>query len=203
MIKLLVIGFGNFQQYSENPSGDLAELVNGLTYYDIKVVGCKIDVDWKRSWPEVLREVINLQPACVVAIGQAEDPFIRLEKTAKNLTGKIYDNQGNLPEHTKIVIDAPDTYTSTLPTKWLEETINNNSPNTLIRARVSEDAGDYLCNFIFYNIMHYLDEMVPFRGFVHIPPYPINDSSLYTRNNVISQGVFTIKQIAKWLGQEI
>ena len=65
----------------------------------------------------------------------------------------------------------------------------------LIHGEPSTDAGSYLCNFLFYHVMHFLGDRVPFRGFIHVPPY----GSGLLRDEVQAAGVFLVAELARWM----
>lgn len=94
--------------------------------------------------------------------------MIRLERIAINLDDyAIPDNEGNQPREEKIVQNAPDAYFSTLPLRNYYEKLCD----AKIPVHYSLSAGSYLCNHLFFQVMHYLHQQnrtIP-AGFIHIP----------------------------------
>jgi pyroglutamyl-peptidase len=210
---LLVTGFGPFENYPENPSGDIAALVHGLQIASVRVVGQHLPVAWREAWPTIQTAVRAHQPLALLCLGVAPDPFIRLEILAKNLALPAGDVLGAKPEAGvwwRIVADAPPAYYTTLPLDWLRERLQHRRNQlvaagvvgeAVVRAELWPDAGYYLCNHVFFQAMHHLGEEVPYRGFVHVPRYPIGEETEGARREVWASGVFLVEELACWLGE--
>jgi pyroglutamyl-peptidase len=112
------------------------------------------------------------QPEIVVAVGQAGGrPSFSLERVAINLQdAAIPDNQGDQPVDQSIQEDGPSAYFSTLPVKAIVAELRKHG----IPAEVSHSAGTYVCNTVFYGLMHAVGvSQSPIRaGFVHVPYLP-------------------------------
>ena len=67
-----------------------------------------------------------------------------------------------------------------------------------IHGEPSSDAGSYLCNFVFYHVMHFLGDRVPFRGFIHVPPYGLG----LLREEVQAAGAFLVAELARWMASD-
>jgi pyroglutamyl-peptidase len=82
----------------------------------------------------------------------------------------IPDNIGNQPVDELIVPGGATAYLSTLPIKAMVENICTGN----IPASVSNTAGTYVCNHLFYGLMHFLAAEGNIRrgGFIHIPYFP-------------------------------
>ena len=94
--------------------------------------------------------------------------LISVEKVAINLCHyDIPDNAGSQPQDEAVVAGAPKAYFSTLPVRELVQ----NMTDTGARAGISYSAGTYVCNALFYGLMHHIDKnSLPIRaGFVHLP----------------------------------
>src|SRR5690625_2697609 len=94
-----------------------------------------------------------------------------LERVAINVNdARIADNEGNQPIDTTVVEDGPVGYWSTLPIKAIVEALRNQG----IPASVSQTAGTFVCNHIFYGLMHQIKQMDRDvrGGFIHIPFLP-------------------------------
>src|SRR5699024_4310743 len=94
-----------------------------------------------------------------------------LERVAINVNdARIADNEGNQPIDTPVVEDGPVGYWSTLPIKAIVEALRNQG----IPASVSQTAGTFVCNHIFYGLMHQIKQMDRDvrGGFIHIPFLP-------------------------------
>ena len=80
---------------------------------------------------------------------------------------RIPDNEGNQPTDEPIVKGAPAAYFTRLPVKAMVRAMKEAG----VPASVSNTAGTFVCNHIFYGLMHLLAEEGNLRrgGFVHIP----------------------------------
>jgi pyroglutamyl-peptidase len=98
------------------------------------------------------------------------DRGISLERTAVNLDLAIIpDNEGNQPLGRPVITGAPPTYSSTLPIQAILSALRKEG----LPAAVSESAGTYVCNHVFYGLMSRLAQEPSTRGgFVHVPRVP-------------------------------
>jgi pyroglutamyl-peptidase len=211
---LLVTGFGPFENYPENPSGDVAAAADGSSVAGVRVVGRRIPVHWREAWEAVRAAVAEHRPRALLCLGVAPDSFIRLEVLAKNAARPCPDVGGQKPQLfalLRIVEGAPAAYWTTLPVDWLQgrlaqrhrRTTTGNEAGTFVSAEPWPDAGWYLCNYLFYHVMHFLGGQVPYRGFVHVPRYPAADAGAGApRGEVLAAGVFLVEELARWLGEQ-
>lgn len=171
--RLLVTGFGPFGGVKHNPSGETAKAVDGRKINNVLVRGEELMVSWTSAWPRVLQVVEEFQPHVLLCLGVSQDSFLRLETTASNIAARVTDVEGNFPSlgnSNFIIENGPETYTSTLPLEELSQRLSLPFP-----VEFTDDAGEYLCNYLFYRVMHHLDSIVPTRGFIHVPPFINNE----------------------------
>lgn len=96
------------------------------------------------------------------------------ERVAINIDDfRIADNKGNQPIDVPIVSDGPDAYFSTLPIKAITQRVQERG----IPCQVSNSAGTFVCNHLFYGVQHYLRNSHIKHGFIHIPLLPEQDVS--------------------------
>ena len=155
MHTLLVTGFGAFPGVAENPSGALARALDGLEHRGVRIIGREIETSWARAWPALAKLAEAEAPDALVMLGVSPRADVELELTARNMCGLRDDCDGRQPEETLLVADGPATLATTLPWQALD-------------VATSEDAGEYLCNAVFYLAQHHLPA-IPLRGFVHLP----------------------------------
>jgi pyroglutamyl-peptidase len=95
---------------------------------------------------------------------------LSLERIAINVDdARIPDNAGQQPIDTPIVEGGPAAYFSTLPIKAMMVGLRDAG----FPAEISQTAGTYVCNHIFYGLMHALRDKRNVRGgFIHIPYSP-------------------------------
>ncbi len=198
---LLVTGFGPFENHLENPSGDIAEAIQGKDIAGIALVGRRITVSWREAWDAIRAAVEEVQPQALLCLGVASDPFIRLEVLAKNASLPcldVLDEKPQLGPLLRIVEGALPAYWTTLPVEWLRERLHMEQP--AVAAALWPDAGWYLCNHVFFHVMHFLEGRVPYRGFIHVPRYPgVEEKGWPSRAEVLYSGVFLVEELARWL----
>ena len=108
----------------------------------------------------------------VIAVGQAGGRLeINPERVAINVDDfRIPDNGGFQPIDEPIVAVSPVVYLSTLPIKAMVEAMRQAG----VPAAVSNSAGTFVCNHLFYGLMHHLAQSGSSTrgGFIHIPYLP-------------------------------
>ena len=207
---ILVTGFTAFQEFDRNPSGDIAETVNGKQMNGFRVKGIRLPVSWHSAWPLIRKNAETLKPAAWLGFGLAPDPFLRLETTARNEARNFYDEFGKLPLPTgagEIIAGHTPTIPSALPLDWLREKLLIRNFATLgtypLEVRYSDDAGGYICNHVFYLAMSELQEKIPVRGFIHVPPYTRDTAAGGPGDkDLIDVGLFIVECLAEWLAGE-
>jgi pyroglutamyl-peptidase len=93
---------------------------------------------------------------------------IAVERIAVNIKDPgVPDNAGHQPVDEPIDETGPAAYFSTLPIKPIVARLAGEG----IPARVSDTAGTYTCNYVFYRLMRTLAEHRPraIGGFIHVP----------------------------------
>jgi pyroglutamyl-peptidase len=113
----------------------------------------------------------EVRPTLVLALGQAggRDGFT-VERVAINVDdGRIADNAGRQPIDEPVVPGGPAAYFATLPIKAMVAALQRAG----WPAAVSQTAGTYVCNHVFYGLMHNLRRRRRVRaGFMHLPWLP-------------------------------
>jgi pyroglutamyl-peptidase len=108
------------------------------------------------------------EPDVVVAVGEAGGrTSVDLERVAVNLDdARIPDNADNRPIDRPVVAGAPVAYLSGLPIKACAAAVEGLG----VPGGVSNTAGSFVCNHVFFSLMHLLDGRPGVRGgFVHVP----------------------------------
>ena len=116
---------------------------------------------------EALRE---LEPDLVLALGQAGGRTeLSLERVAINIDdARIADNAGNRPIDEAVLPNAPAAYFSTLPIKAMVAGLREAG----YPAGISQTAGTFVCNHVFFGLQHRLHGSGVRSGFMHIPLLP-------------------------------
>lgn len=114
------------------------------------------------------------RPALVIAVGQAGGrPGVSLERVAINIDDASQpDNAGFQPIDQPVLAQGPAAYFSSLPIKAMLRDLRQAG----FTAEVSQSAGTYVCNHVFYGLMHALATRPALAGsrggFVHVPYLP-------------------------------
>ncbi len=169
-MKVLITGFTPFGGEKVNPS---YEIVKKIEIKGHEIIKLEVPTVFDKASKVVYESIKEHQPDIVIALGQAGmRTAISVERVAINIIdARISDNEGNQPIDEFIKEDGENAYFSNLPIKRMVDTIRNNG----IPAYVSDSAGTYVCNYLFYNIMYYIHKEFPKikGGFIHVP-YEMN-----------------------------
>ena len=171
-MKVLITGFEPFGESSINPSQLLVEGAATAFPNGIEIVKAVLPVE-RTAGPEALIDaLLRHQPDAAICFGLAAGrPAISLERVAVNLMDyRIPDNAGETVQDQPVAPEGPPAYFSRLPLTAMHAALQANG----IPAELSLTAGAYLCNQIFYTLMHHLAthrREIP-AGFIHLPACP-------------------------------
>ena len=168
---ILVTGFEPFGGESENPSQEIAQQLNGHVVARHRLIGRILPCVFGAANQELRGLLDEFQPAAVICVGQAGGrKEITPERVAINVDdARIPDNAGAQPVDRPVVPRGPAAYWSTLPIKAIVRALRARG----IPAAVSQTAGTFVCNHVFYGLMHELRRQKKVRGgFIHVPFLP-------------------------------
>jgi len=167
MKTLLITGFEPFGGDELNPALEAVKRLEGFQLEGARVVTCTVPVVLQTSIDAVIGAIKTHKPDYVMTVGQAGGrSAITPERVAINIDDyRIPDNEGNQPIDQKVLGNGPDAYFSTLPIKAMVKAMQDKG----IPAQLSNTAGTFVCNHLFYGIQHYLRDTNINHGFVHIP----------------------------------
>lgn len=174
MASLLLTGFEPFDGETVNPSGEIALALHGRDLGGHRVHGVVLPCRFGAARDALRAALQQTTPALVVALGQASRAEISIERVAINVDdARIPDNGGAQPIDVPIASDGPAAYFSTLPIKAITRALQRAG----LPAQVSQTAGTFVCNHVFYGLMHELAAMpdaskAPRGGFIHVPLLP-------------------------------
>ena len=169
---ILLTGYEAFGDFKVNPSIAACMHLNDKIYNGYRVVVEEIPMRFGEVKDEIEGHVGKYKPAAVLSTGvSSEGACIKLERVAINLTtAKGPSKKEQLPEGEPIRAGGPVGYFSTFPLgKFLDGLKRVGIP-----AVISNSAGTFGCNLIFYQLMDYLDREsinIP-AGFIHVPRLP-------------------------------
>lgn len=169
--QVLLTGFAPFGGESVNPSAEIARLLHGSSIAGHAVEGALLPCVFGAAITELRRQIRATKPVLVICVGQAGGRAdITPERVAINVDdARIADNAGRQPVDRAIARRGPAAYWSTLPIKAIVAVLRERG----IPASVSQTAGTFVCNHVFYGLMHELRAQRRIRGgFIHVPFLP-------------------------------
>lgn len=187
-MKILVTGFDPFGSDKINPA---IEAVKKLpdTIKGAKIIKLEIPTVFNKSAQVVHQAIVKEQPDYVLNVGQAGGrSALTPERVAININdGRIPDNDGYQPLDEPIQPDGDTAYFTQLPIKAMAKAIRAAG----LPAIVSNTAGTYVCNHIFYQVQYMRTKEFPKlkAGFIHIPFLP---EQVITRPNQPSMALADI-----------
>jgi pyroglutamyl-peptidase len=172
---VLLTGFQPFGGEQVNSSWQAVSALHGTRIAGHRVVARELPVAFGASLKALRAALRDMRPALVICVGQAGGRAqLSLERVAINIDdARIPDNTGQQPVDVPVVAEGPAAYFSTLPVKAMRHALNAAG----FPAEVSQTAGTYVCNHVFYGLMHALRRQRIVRaGFIHIPYSPAQAS---------------------------
>lgn len=171
MPRVLLTGFDPFGGETTNPSWQAVAALHGQRIAGHRVVAVQLPTTFKGSEKALRRALREHAPRRVIAVGQAGGRSqISLEQVAINLIdARIPDNEGRRPVDVPVIEEGPAAYFATLPLKAMLHALRAEG----IPSGISFTAGTYVCNAVFYALMHSLRRRPGvLAGFVHVPYLP-------------------------------
>ncbi|WP_083745574.1 pyroglutamyl-peptidase I [Variovorax sp. KK3] len=170
---MLLTGFEPFDKDAINPSWEAVRALDGWRCEGAVVHARRISCVFGAALRELDAAIDELQPVLAIGVGQAGGRSeITPERVAINVDdGRICDNAGCQPIDEPVVPGAPAAYFSTLPIKAMVRELRTAG----IPASVSNSAGTFVCNHLFFGLMHRIaTRPAPGLrgGFIHIPYLP-------------------------------
>ena len=173
MTSALLTGFDPFGEWASNPSWDALVRADQLGLFgDLEVRLARAPVTWENAFTALDDAVREQAPDFAISFGlhggmkDRGPETIYIESTARNRDGASKpDNAGIQRAALPIERGGPDTLPSGLPCDAIAAALRDAG----FQAEVSQDAGAYLCNHLFYRGALAFGGSFPY-GFVHVPP---------------------------------
>lgn len=168
---ILLTGFEPFGDIEVNPSQVLVEQIGNTLpgFPDVQIQAEILPCRFREASERVISLLHKCNPDIMVSLGVAvRDTQLSLERIARNIDHtSLPDNAGVVLQGVPIVQDGPATYESTLPLSAMLHALREHH----IPSAISEDAGTYVCNHIFYVARHQiaLEKLKTRCGFIHVP----------------------------------
>jgi len=171
MKSILLTGFEPFGGSRLNPSIEACKKYDEKVFNDFKIRVVEIPLKYKEIRSFLIEVIEGNKPIAIICTGQAGSSTINLERVAINVAdARIPYNCGTQPIDEPIVVNGPVAYFSSLPLRKILSALQN----AKIPSTISNRAGTFGCNHIFYELMHYLSQKnldIP-AGFIHVPSLP-------------------------------
>lgn len=173
-LTVLLTGFDAFGGATVNSSGLAVQALHTRLIAGHCIVASLLPTTFEVSLAELMRLLHLHKPDLVICVGQAGGrSAISIERVAINLQdASMADNAGVQPLDCPVVPGGPAAYFSTLPVKAMLHALTA----CAIPAEISHSAGTFVCNHVFYALMHaqaLLKETSRVRGgFIHVPWLP-------------------------------
>lgn len=171
---VLVTGFDAFGGDAINPSWLLAQALHRRSIAGHRVVAAQLPTVFGDALTALDGLLHQHRPVLVICLGLASGrAALSLERIAININdARIADNRGAWPIDTAVVAGGPAAYFSSLPIKAMLLALRKAG----VAAEVSQTAGTFVCNHVFYGLMHALATHRRFKqvrgGFIHVPFLP-------------------------------
>lgn len=195
--RILLTGFDPFNGAQVNPSWQAVQALHNRQIGGRRVVAAQLPTVFGDSLRVLDTLLDQLRPELVICVGQAGGRrALSLERVAINVDdAPIPDNAGCQPVDRPVAPGAPVAYFSGLPIKAALAALQREG----LPAEVSQTAGTFVCNHVFYGLMHRLATHPGLRhargGFVHVPWLPEQGSPSLPLADVVS-GLRTVVRAA-------
>ena len=181
-MNVLLTGFEPFDKDPLNPSWEVARALDGWQPAAMNaactVRAVQLPCVFGDAIARLDEAMAQWQPTLVICLGLAGGRTeITPERVAINVDdARIPDNAGRQPVDTAVQAGGPAAYFSTLPIKAMVRDMRAAG----VPAAVSNTAGTFVCNHIFYALMHRLAAQAAHTtgaggvrgGFIHVPALP-------------------------------
>ncbi|NEG54992.1 pyroglutamyl-peptidase I [Bifidobacterium platyrrhinorum] len=172
-LSVVISGFDHYEDVRVNPSSEVPRIlaeqgVDGLDDVDLTIHAVSLPVSFAKAWPTLLGTIEETRPNIVIATGLKHAARgVMLERCATNLMDAAKPDVDNVtPRRAPIDPDGPGAYWTRLPLRAILADFSRDA----IPATLSSDAGTFVCNSLFYNLLNWAhgQEKV-LAGFVSLP----------------------------------
>ena len=170
-MRALVTGFEPFAGDCVNPAAEALRLLPE-SLGSLAVATTILPTAFGRALDALDAAVAAGRPEIVLCLGLAGGrAALSLERVAINVDdARIADNDGRQPVDAPVVPGGPAAYFATLPIKAAAAALRRAG----LPAAVSNSAGTFVCNHVFYGLLHLAATRLPGTrcGFLHLPYLP-------------------------------
>jgi pyroglutamyl-peptidase len=171
MQTILITSFGPFPGAPFNPTGPLVARLAKLRLVHTKIITHIFETSYKavdRDLPKLLK---RHKPDAILMFGLASRArIVRIETRAQNALAVLPDAAGKIPKRHAIAPRRPVAVPMALPSQLLVQAVRKSG----VRARLSTDAGRYLCNYLCWHATEAASSKngPKLAAFVHVPLVP-------------------------------
>lgn len=171
-MRVLVSAFEPFGGEARNSSCEALDGFLARSPQDPELATVVLPVVYNAAGEKLIDVAMSFDPHAVIVLGQGGgQPEVRLERVARNVvSAPSPDEAGHRPLGDEVVRGGPAQYPSSLPIQPLLDGLRDAG----FPAAVSHDAGGFVCNHVFYRLMHLITEQqsTAFGGLIHLPCLP-------------------------------
>ena len=187
-LNVVISGFDHYDGVDVNPAIEVPKAIaeqglgpasgpdDPLDQVEVTIHVVSIPVSFAKAWPTLKETIEATRPDIVIATGLKHSARgVMLERCATNLMDTAKPDADNVtPRREPIDPDGPAVYWTRLPLR----SILNDFADDSIPATLSSDAGTFVCNSLFYNLLNWTatQERV-LGGFVSFPLVGLAHSS--------------------------
>ncbi len=171
MKNVLVTGFEPFGRETVNPSALAAQALDGRLVAGRRVAGAVLPCVFGKSLAALGQAIRHTKPELVICVGQAGGGEILVWNVWPSIsrTPAFQTMPAISPWISPVVRGGPAAYWSTLPIKAIVVALWKAD----LPAVISQSAGTFVCNHVFYGLMRALARKRTVRGgFIHVPFLP-------------------------------
>ena len=167
----MVTSFEAYGKWKINPTEVAIKELDGQTIHlkekQVSIIGKVIPARFRDIKDVINRLIAEIRPDGVILTGQSGGSKIRIERTAKNFVKtKIPYNCGTTKSGEQLEIDGPNLYESNLPVNAILSKLEEKN----VPVELSDDAGSFGCNQIFYQVRNKNPNLA--AGLIHVPLLP-------------------------------
>jgi pyroglutamyl-peptidase len=197
---VLLTGFEPFPADSVRDNSSMFAVTgfDGSMFAGVSFMPLVLPVEWDTAPGMVVDVMGRCRPDIVISFGQG-GLDVAVETTAYNLkdtasiAGGVPDNRGVIYAADPIVPDGP----ALLHTRLDAEDLVDELRGLGVNARPSDNPGRYVCNNVFYTVMHALEPYPGLvGGFVHLPRvYEVDPETAQLLQTVVEAAVGNALQV--------
>ena len=172
MRTILVTGFEPFGGETVNASWEAAKQLEGWRRDGFTAVARLLPCAYDSSAKKLIHEIETTRPDALLMTGQAaRRAVVCVERFAHNLDDATApDNDGDLRRALRISRTAPEWLEASSPAGAIARAMKAAG----LPARISRNAGGFVCNHLYFAALHYLSDkkLAISAVFIHLPVTP-------------------------------